>query len=120
MTDAPAQLIRRFHDAFNAQDIDTVMQLMTEDCIFENTYPPPNGARYVGQQAVRQSFLEFFESSPHASFEIEELFACGDHGALHWTYHWRDTDQQPGHVRGVDIFTIRDHRIASKLSYVKG
>ena len=26
----------------------------------------------------------------------------------------------PGHVRGVDLFTVRDGRVAEKLSYVKG
>jgi steroid delta-isomerase-like uncharacterized protein len=120
MSNDPTDLVRRFHDAFNAQDIEAVMQLMTDDCVFENTYPPPDGKRYVGQEAVRQSFLDFFQASPQARFEIEELFATDDHGVVRWSYHWVDADQQAGHVRGVDIFEIRDQKIASKCSYVKG
>jgi hypothetical protein len=27
---------------------------------------------------------------------------------------------KPGHVRGVDIFRVRDGKLAEKLSYVKG
>ncbi len=32
-----------------------------------------------------------------------------------WRYDYGD-----GHVRGVDLFTVRDGRVAEKLSYVKG
>ena len=29
-------------------------------------------------------------------------------------------DGTPGHVRGVDVFRVRDGKVAEKLSYVKG
>ena len=32
-----------------------------------------------------------------------------------WRYDYGD-----GHVRGVDLFTVRDGLVAEKLSYVKG
>ena len=35
------QLVTRFNDALNAHDVDGMMALMSDDCIFENTYPPP-------------------------------------------------------------------------------
>ena len=28
-----------------------MLDLMTEDCVFENTAPPPEGARFEGQEA---------------------------------------------------------------------
>jgi hypothetical protein len=31
-----------------------------------------------------------------------------------------DSEGQQGHVRGVDIFRMRDGKVAKKLSYVKG
>ncbi|PKN87500.1 MAG: nuclear transport factor 2 family protein, partial [Chloroflexi bacterium HGW-Chloroflexi-8] len=34
-------LITKFNLAFNRHDIDAMMEMMTEDCVFENTYPPP-------------------------------------------------------------------------------
>jgi hypothetical protein len=33
---------------------------------------------------------------------------------------WADGNGQPGHVRGVDLFRVRDGKVAEKLSYVKG
>jgi ketosteroid isomerase-like protein len=113
-------IIQQFHDAFNAHDVDAVMALMTEDCIFENTYPPPDGARYTGQAAVRRFWEEFFTSSPHARFVSEDRFATGQRGVECWTYYWVDQEGRPGRVRGVDIFRIREGKVAEKLSYVKG
>jgi ketosteroid isomerase-like protein len=112
--------IEQFQAAFNRHDVDAVMQLMTADCVFENTYPPPDGSRCEGQDAVRAFWNELFRGSPHAHFETEEIIAAGERGVLRWTYHWIDQDNQPGHVRGVDIFRVRGQKIAEKFSYVKG
>ncbi|CAN5506601.1 nuclear transport factor 2 family protein [soil metagenome] len=113
-------VIEAFHAAFNQHDVDAVMRLMTDDCVFENTYPPPDGSRSEGQTAVRAFWHELFSGSPQARFETEEIIAAGDRGVLRWTYHWIDQNQQAGHVRGVDIFRVRDNKIAEKFSYVKG
>lgn len=116
---ATRAVIERFNDAFNRHDVDAVMALMTEDVIFENTQPPPDGERYAGQAAVRAFWERFFQESPHAHFEAEDLFAAGDRAAVRWRYTWGEAGA-PGHIRGVDIFRVRDGRVAEKLSYVKG
>jgi len=119
MTEQTLAVIHRFNDAFNRHDVDAVMALMTDDCIFDNTRPPPDDERIVGQAAVRAFWVEFFRRSPQARFETEEIFAAGDRCVVRWTYHWVK-DGKPGHVRGVDIFRMHDGKVAEKLSYVKG
>ena len=114
--DSASTTIQRFHDAFNRHDVDAIMALMTDDCIFENTYPPPDGERYEGQAAVRAFWERLFTESPQAHFEVEDSFAADDRGVIRWRYRWSST----GHIRGVDIFRIRNGKIAEKLSYVKG
>ena len=111
--------IARFNAAFDRQEIDAVMAAMTDDCIFENTMPPPDGERAAGQQAVRAAFAAFFAASPAARFEVEEVFTSQDRAVARWVYHW-DGGDGAGHVRGVDLFRVRDGKIAEKLSYVKG
>jgi ketosteroid isomerase-like protein len=59
--------IDRFNDAFNRHDVDGVMALMTDDVIFENTSPPPDGERLEGQAAVRTFWETFFAGSPRAT-----------------------------------------------------
>jgi ketosteroid isomerase-like protein len=112
---ASLDTIERFNDAFNRHDVDDVMALMTEDVVFENTSPAPDGERYVGQAAVRKFWERFFGGSPHAHFTAEEVFAAGDRCIVRWRYSWGD-----GHIRGVDLFRVREGKVAEKLSYVKG
>jgi uncharacterized protein (TIGR02246 family) len=116
----PIEVVTRFNDALNAADVEAMMRLMTEDCVFENTSPAPDGTRYQGQAAVRAFWETFFRSSARATIEIEEIFALDQRCVMLWTYRWVGQDGSPGHVRGVDVYTLRDGLIAQKLSYVKG
>jgi ketosteroid isomerase-like protein len=111
--------IQRFNDAFNRHDVDAVMALMTDDCVFDSTRPPPDGDRVQGQAAVRAFWEGMFHRSPQARFETEELVGMGQRGVVRWVYHWI-RDGQAGHVRGIDLFRVVDGRVAEKLSYVKG
>jgi ketosteroid isomerase-like protein len=113
-------VIERFNEAFARHDVDAIMALMNDDCVFENTFPAPDGERYEGQAEVRRFWEAFFRSSPRATFELEDVFTAGDRAVVRWRYRWADAGEQPGHVRGVDVFRVRDGRVDEKLSYVKG
>ena len=115
-----AAAVARFGAAFDRQDLDAVLAAMTPDCVFEST-APPDGARYQGADAVRAAFGEFFSASSGAAFETEEEIISGDRMIVRWRYSWpaRD-DNAAGHVRGVDLFRVRDGLVAEKISYVKG
>jgi ketosteroid isomerase-like protein len=111
--------VRRFNDAFNRHDVDAVMEAMTEDCVFESTYPPPDGERFVGQAAVRAVWERFFAANPDAHFESEDIVVSADRCVVRWVY--RKTKQgKPWHLRGVDVFRVHEGKIAEKFSYVKG
>lgn len=120
VNEANLSLVVRFNQALNRQDIETMMGLMSEDCVFENTDPPPEGTRYEGQVAVRTFWEQFFRSSQGPMIEIEEIFVAGERCVMRWVYHWADARGEAGHIRGVDIYKIRNDKIAEKLSYVKG
>ena len=119
VTAATLAAVARFNAAFNRHDVAAVMAVMTEDCVFENTRPAPDGERVVGQTAVRAAWEAFFARSPAARFDTEEVFAAGDRCVVRWIYHWV-REGHSGHVRGVDVFRVREGRVAEKLSYVKG
>jgi ketosteroid isomerase-like protein len=114
------QLVHRFNDALNAADIEGMMRCMAPDCVFENTYPPPDGARFEGQSAVRLFWEDFFHGSNRAQIIIEEIFALYDRCVMLWRYEWINPLGHPGHIRGVDVYRLRGGLIAEKLSYVKG
>ena len=114
------ETIDRFNTVFNEHDVDGVMNMMTDDVIFENTSPRPDGERYEGSKPVRAFWEEFFANSPHARFESEDMFVAGDRATVRWIYTWIDSNGNKGHIRGVDVFRVRDGKVAEKLSYVKG
>ncbi len=118
--ESAARLVIAFNEAFNRHDVSAMMQLMSKDCIFENTAPAPDGAVYTGKEAVTQYWQRFFTRSPHAHITIEEIFGLGFRCIMRWKYDWVDESGNPGHVRGVDIFRVQNGLIFEKLSYVKG
>lgn len=113
--EAGIRIVLEFNDAFNRHDVPGMMKLTTEDTVFENTAPAPDGTVYSGKEAVTQFWVDFFRESPKAHIEIEDIFGLGQHCVMRWKYSWGE-----GHVRGVDIFTVREGLISQKLSYVKG
>ena len=106
--------VARFQKAFDAQDVDAIMAAMTPDCVFEDT-APPDGVRHTGAAAVRAAWEALFAASPDGVFTTEDTIEAGDRVVVRWRYDWGD-----GHVRGVDVFTVRDGLVAEKLAYVKG
>ena len=118
--EAATRTVLQFNDAFNRHDVAGMMQLMSDDCVFENTHPAPDGTVYSGKEAVTQFWREFFSESPQAHIEIEEIFGLGERCVMRWNYRWGDEAGNQGHVRGVDIFKVRDRLICEKFSYVKG
>ena len=114
------RVVLAFNEAFNRHDVPGMMALMSDDCIFENTSPAPDGTVYTGKEAVTQFWRDFFRESPHARIKIDEIFGLGNRCIMRWRYDWEDAAGEKGHVRGVDIFKVEEGFITQKFSYVKG
>jgi len=103
-----------FGEAWADHDLETVLSLVTDDCLFDATGPAPDGIGYRGPDEIRPAWKAIFDD-PSSRFEVEETFEAGDRVVQRWRYSWPG-----GHVRGVDLFKVRDGKIAEKLAYVKG
>ena len=111
--------IDRFNDAFNRHDADALAALLTDDTVFEDTSPPPDGRRIEGKAAVVEFWRGWFTRNSDAVFEAEDVIVSGDRAVVRWIYR-KPRNGQPWHLRGVDVFTVRDEKVAAKLAYVKG
>jgi ketosteroid isomerase-like protein len=118
--ESAVRVVLAFSDAFNRHDVAAMMQLMSDDCVFENTAPAPDGTVYKGKGAITQFWQNFFSQSTQAHIEIEEIFGNGIHCIRRWRYDWVDEEGKKGHVRGVDLFQVKGGFISQMLSYVKG
>jgi steroid delta-isomerase-like uncharacterized protein len=114
------QLLDRFADAWNRHDLDALMSMMTDDCVFEaSAGADVNGQRSEGQTAVRAAYAAVFETFPDAHWGQARHFVAGNRGVSEWTFTGTRTDGQSVAVNGCDLFTIRDGKIAIKNSYRK-
>jgi ketosteroid isomerase-like protein len=112
-------VVTAFCQAFDRADVDGVMALMTDDCIFESTLPPPDGERLVGHAAVQGYWEQFFATTEAPRFDNEEMFGAGDRVVSRWRFSWGG-GAGGGHVRGIDLYRVRDGKVSEKLAYVKG
>ena len=114
------RVVLDFNEAFNRHDVASMMQHMSDDCIFENTIPAPDGTVYSGKEAVTQFWQDFFRQSPSAHVEIEEIFGAGLRCIMRWRYEWVDDVGKKEHIRGVAIFQVKNGSLCEILSYAKG
>jgi len=112
-------VIDRFNEAFNRHDANALAAWLTDDTVFEDTSPAPDGRRVEGKDAVVEYWRTWFVRNPDAVFEAEDVIVSGDRAVVRWIYR-KALKGQPWHLRGVDVFTVRDGRVAAKLAYVKG
>ena len=112
-------VVDRFNEAFNRHDADALATLLTDDTVFEDTSPAPDGKRIEGKTAVVAFWRGWFARNADAKFEAEETIVSGDRVVVRWVYR-KMRNGQPWHLRGVDVFTVRGGKVAAKLAYVKG
>jgi steroid delta-isomerase-like uncharacterized protein len=114
------ELLERFADAWNRHDLDALMSMMTDDCVFQASAGPRlDGARSEGPSAVRAAFAAVFEAFPDAHWADPRHLIAGNRAVSEWTFTGTRRDGTRVEVTGCDLFTIRDGRIAVKNSYRK-
>jgi len=111
--------IDRFNEAFSRHDADALAAFLTDDTVFEDTSPAPYGRRVEGKKAVVEFWRAWFARNADARFEAEDVIVSGNRATVLWVYH-KLRNGEPWHLRGVDVFTVRDGKVAAKLAYVKG
>ena len=112
--------LEAFGDGWNRHDVDDLMTFMSDDCVFETTAGKEVcGTRYEGREQVRDAFARVFKIFPDAHFGDARHFVAGDRGVSEWIFTGTTAAGKKVEVRGCDLFTFRDGKIALKSSYLK-
>jgi uncharacterized protein (TIGR02246 family) len=107
-------LIERYNDAWNAQDLDAIAAMHADDVVFHNHTA---GERVEGAGPVRGHIGGIFERWPDLRFTGRSLRAGADFAVSEWTAVATAPDGRRLEWDGVDVFPIRDGRIARKDVY---
>ncbi len=114
------ELLDRFAEAFNRHDLDALMGMMTDDCVFDaSAGPEVHGQRSEGKAAVRAAFAAVLETFHDAQWTNPRHFVAGNRGVSEWTFIGTHKDGKRAEVNGCDVFTFKDGMIAIKNSYRK-
>jgi steroid delta-isomerase-like uncharacterized protein len=114
------ELLGRFADAWNRHDLDALMAMMTDDCVFESSAGDHvMGERSEGKEAVRAAYAAVFAAFPDAHWANPRHFVVGNRGVSEWTFTGTGEGGTRVEVNGCDLFTFSEGRIAVKNSYRK-
>jgi steroid delta-isomerase-like uncharacterized protein len=112
--DALRELIDRYNDAWNRQDVDAIMSMHTPDMVFHNHTA---GERVEGE-AVRDHIAGIFANWPGMTFSGRSLYVRDGLVVQEWTA--TGTHAESGRSAtwdGMDILPARDGKFARKDVY---
>ena len=113
-------ILERMVDGFNAHDIDAIMCLFTDDCVFVAPRgADPWGRRFEGQTAVRDGLGARFTTIPDVHCGDGSHFVAGDRGLSEWTLTGTTAEGIQLEVSGCDLWTFRGDEVVVKDSFRK-
>lgn len=107
------QLIGRYNDAWNSQDLEAIHALHDPEIVFHNHTA---NERAEGAGAVREHVARIFASYPDMRFTTRSLQAGDDFAVCEWTLTLTK-DGRALEWDGVDVFPLRDGLIRRKDVY---
>ena len=112
-----ANLVLRFTEAFNRDDLDGVMAFMADDAVYDEF----NGTINHGKEAIRKAFEPQFRGDYGViRFHPEDLLVDVDTGNA--LIRWSCTLDKHGRCRqwrGLDILHFENGLLTQKLTYAK-
>jgi ketosteroid isomerase-like protein len=113
--------LAQWYEAWNAHDLDKVMDLFHEDAVFENW----TGGKAQGKKAIHQAWDPWFKN--HGGFRFTEEDTFIDEGnqkvLFQWTLDWPSGENgyrgKPERRRGVDVMHFKDGKIIRKYTFSK-
>ncbi|MCS5558972.1 MAG: nuclear transport factor 2 family protein [Oceanospirillaceae bacterium] len=120
MTQVNRTLVDAVGDAFNANDIDTVMQYFAADAIFDHAAgPEPHGLRFTGAQTIRGVFNGLFEKVEKVHWQTLDCQIAGRKAYCEYLRTATYNDGRTEEFLSVDIITFKDGLIVHKDTYYK-
>jgi ketosteroid isomerase-like protein len=103
-------VIDRFVAAWLRGDLSAVVDCLTDDIVYTTSGSQGRATTYRGRDEVAAAFADQIGDDPDLT--LGPVFFCGDRAFSEWTYKPATTDGAL--LRGIDVYTLREGRIAAK------
>src|SRR5262250_470813 len=97
------RVLDSFARAWCRGDIDTLMALVTDDCVYSASVGPEPGQTFVGRDAVREGFLALLAYDAAGKSVEGRAVLLGDVALAEWSYEFGDAAGHVRLIRGCDI-----------------
>jgi len=114
------EILERHNEAWNQHDLEALMLLFDDDCVFEASGGDEVcGTRFQGHAEVKRAFAAVLQRMPDAEWgDGRHYVLTPDYGVSEWTLTGTSPDGRL-EVNGCDFITVRDGKIVTKNSYRK-
>jgi len=112
-------VVRRFEQAFNAQDIPALVACFTEQGSYRDTFY----GEHVGSAALAAMFERMFREGRDYRWRMDQVVESPGRAAAEWTFSYVVTEAiprsagRPVRFRGMSLFELEDGRIAAYREY---
>ena len=114
------ETVKAILDAFNAHDLDAIMEFFSDDCSLDMPRgPDPWGQRFVGKAEVRAGLATRFKGLPDVRYSDDRHWISGNMVVSEWLLTGTRTDGVQVKVRGCDHYEFRDGKVVRKDAYWK-
>jgi SnoaL-like domain len=111
--------LEAFANAWSEKNVDKLLELMTEDCIYGASVGPEPGQTYRGKSEVRSGILSMFAHDQGTTSSISNLRFGEDHAYWEWNYVSANPLSTDTNSHGCDLFLFEGEKIALKQAFRK-
>jgi ketosteroid isomerase-like protein len=114
-----ARVLVKFGEAWTGTNLDALMSLVTDDCVYAASVGPEPGETFIGRDAVRAGFAALLAYDAGGESREGRIAVLGELGLAEWAYELRDASGRATIVRGCDIFEFTGTLIRRKDAFRK-
>ena len=112
--------LRRFFDAWNDHDVDTIVGFFTPDGAYlASIGPDDGGTEFRGLAEIRRGVAAFLGNYHDAHYTELQIGFDGDRAFASWTFAGTPVGGERITYRGVDLFEFEGDQIRLKDAYRK-
>ena len=112
-------LLAAFAAAWARADVEALMDLMTDDCVYAASVGPEPGTTYRGPEAVRRGFTEILAFEAGGEQRSGNIWFAGEYAFAEWSYDEVDEAGNIVDIKGIDVFHFVGDKLQMKDAYRK-
>jgi ketosteroid isomerase-like protein len=110
--------LEEFCAAWARADLDSLMDFMSDDCVYRASVGSEPGETFVGPAAVRAGFARMLAHDVGKEAQKGRCFVCGDRGVGQWSYVYFEAGRRI-ELFGCDLFEFDGDKIRVKDAFRK-